>query len=95
MMDFLAIMAAPFAVCLVLMGIHTYLGVHVLARQVIFVDLALAQVAALGAAVASVVGLEAGGPAAYALSLTFALLGAGLFAITRTRPRPAAQGGGI
>lgn len=91
MMDFLAIMAAPFAVCLVLMGIHTYLGVHVLARQVIFVDLALAQVAALGAAVASVVGLEAGGQAAYALSLTFALLGAGLFAITRTRRRHVSQ----
>lgn len=90
MMEFLSIMAAPFAACLLLVGIHTYLGVHVLARQVIFVDLALAQVAALGAAVASVVGLESG-PAAYAVSLAFTLLGAGLFALTRTRRRHVSQ----
>ena len=85
MMEFLSIMAAPFAACLVLIGIHTYLGVHVLAREVIFVDLALAQVAALGAAAAAVVGLEAEGLAAYALSLGAALLAAGLFSVTRTQ----------
>ena len=38
----------PLLACLVLTGIHVYLGLHVLARGVIFVDLALAQVAALG-----------------------------------------------
>ncbi|MBT3265616.1 metal ABC transporter permease [Candidatus Poribacteria bacterium] len=90
-MDFLSIMAPPFAACLVLMGIHTYLGVHVLAREVIFVDLALAQVAALGAAVALVIGLEAGSTAAYTLSLAFALLGAGLFTATRTRRHDVSQ----
>ena len=85
MSDVLAIMAAPFAACVVLTGIHAYLGLHVLARGVIFVDLALAQVAALGATVAFLLGLEAGGLPAYGLSLGFALLAALLFAASRRR----------
>jgi zinc/manganese transport system permease protein len=44
----LTFLAAPFAMCLILAGIHCYLGLHVLARGVIFVDLSLAQVAAFG-----------------------------------------------
>ena len=47
--DLLALLWAPFLMCLVLTGIHAYLGVHVLAREVVFVDIALAQIAALGA----------------------------------------------
>ena len=47
----LAFLAAPFAASLILTGIHAYLGVHVVERGVIFVDLSLAQIAALGAAV--------------------------------------------
>ena len=46
-------MVPPLAMCLVLTGIHGYLGIHVLSRKVIFVDLALAQIAALGSTVAS------------------------------------------
>ena len=42
--DFLALLWAPFLMCLVLTGIHAYLGVHVLAREVVFVDIALAQI---------------------------------------------------
>jgi zinc/manganese transport system permease protein len=42
------LMALPFLECLVLVGIHSYLGIHVIKRKVIFVDLALAQIAALG-----------------------------------------------
>ena len=53
MTAFLEIMAAPFAACLILTGIHAYLGIHILERGVIFVDLALAQIAALGALLAS------------------------------------------
>ena len=45
----LELMAAPFAACVVLVGIHAYLGMHVIQRKIIFVDLALAQIAALGA----------------------------------------------
>ena len=47
--DLLAILWAPVLMCLVLTGIHAYLGVHVLAREVVFVDIAMAQIAALGA----------------------------------------------
>ena len=53
MLDFLIFMSAPFVTCLILVGIHAYLGIHVLTRGVIFVDLALAQISALGAAVAT------------------------------------------
>ena len=48
----LAFLAAPFVASLILTGIHAYLGVHVVERGVIFVDLSLAQIAALGAAIA-------------------------------------------
>jgi zinc/manganese transport system permease protein len=70
------------AVCLV--GIHTYFGIQVLARNVIFVDLALAQIAALGATVAFMLGHPAQSLATYGYSLTFTLLAAVLLAFTRT-----------
>ena len=86
MNDFMGLMVAPLTVCLVLVGLHAYMGIHVLARGVIFVDLALAQIAALGATVALLAGFTLeGNAAAYGFSLLFALLGAGLFALTRTR----------
>src|SRR5438552_1223674 len=69
------------AVCLV--GIHVYFGIQVLARQVIFVDLALAQIAALGATVAFMLGHSAQSPATYGYSLSFTLLAAVLLAFTR------------
>ncbi|MBN1833546.1 MAG: metal ABC transporter permease [Deltaproteobacteria bacterium] len=46
------VLISPFFACLVIAGLHCYMGLHVLKRGVIFVDLALAQCAALGAAVA-------------------------------------------
>jgi len=52
MVDTLQLLEIPFLVALVLTGIHTYLGIHVLSRNIIFVDLALAQISALGATVA-------------------------------------------
>src|SRR6202171_2779721 len=69
------------AVCLV--GIHTYFGIQVLRRNVIFVDLALAQIAALGATVAFMLGHPAQSLATYGYSLTFPLLAAVLLAFTR------------
>ena len=111
----LSILAAPFAACLVIAALHCYVGLHVIRRGVIFVDLALAQVAALGGVVALLIGPlvltpradheQADGSSAevyemgygdeeelvgedvfaYALSLTFATLGAALFAIGRFR----------
>ncbi|MFQ5527608.1 MAG: metal ABC transporter permease [Thermoanaerobaculia bacterium] len=85
-MEALEFMAAPFAACLVLVGIHAYLGLHVLLREVIFVDLALAQIAALGSVVAlAVTGQPPGTPASYTFSLGFALIGAAIFSVTRMR----------
>ncbi len=85
-MEALEFMAAPFAACLVLAAMHAYLGLHVLLREVIFVDLALAQIAALGSVVAlAVTGQHPGTPTSYVYSLLFALLGAAIFSLTRTR----------
>lgn len=75
----------PFVAALLLVGILGYLGVHVLARKVIFVDLAMAQIAALGSAAAMLYGHEPGDPATWLLSLLFTLAGAAVFAVTRTR----------
>ncbi|MBI2059847.1 MAG: metal ABC transporter permease [Nitrospirae bacterium] len=75
----------PSVACLVITGIHAYLGLHVVERGVIFVDLSLAQVAALGATIALLCGFELHGQAAYLFSLGFTLLGAALFALTRAR----------
>jgi zinc/manganese transport system permease protein len=84
-MEILSFLLAPFLASLILTGIHAYLGVHVVERGVIFVDLALAQIAALGATVAILVGMDPHGGGAYWLSLTFTLLGAALFTFARTR----------
>ncbi len=75
----------PLLACLVLTGIHAYLGIHILARGVIFVDLALAQIAALGATVAFLLGHPLQSDAAYWYALAFASAGAALFALTRPR----------
>jgi zinc/manganese transport system permease protein len=71
-------------VAVALVGIHAYFGIQVLARRVIFVDLALAQIAALGATVAFMLGHPAQSPATYGYSLSFTLLAAVLLAFTRT-----------
>lgn len=84
-MEVLPFLVAPFLASLILTGIHAYLGVHVVERGVIFVDLALAQIAALGATVAIVLGMDAHGHGAYWLSLGFTFLGAGIFSFARTR----------
>jgi zinc/manganese transport system permease protein len=77
----------PLAACLVLTGIHVYLGVHVIARKVIFVDLALAQIAALGTVIGVLLGYEVGKDinALYLYSLAFTIFGAFIFSITRMR----------
>lgn len=83
MMDVLLFLAAPSAMCIILMGIHCYLGLHVLARGVIFVDLSLAQIAALGATLGLALGLDHDSPLLYFSSLAATLIAAGLFALAR------------
>ncbi len=83
MNEALAFLVFPFLACLILTGIHAYLGIHVLARGVIFVDIALAQIAALGATVALMRGHDIHDATAYFYSLGFTFLGAATFALTR------------
>ncbi|MFC1660836.1 metal ABC transporter permease [Gemmatimonadota bacterium] len=80
MMDLILL---PLAGILVILAIHAYLGLHVIVRGVIFVDLAFAQIAALGATAALLLGWEAGTGVSLLFSLGFTLLGALLFSITR------------
>jgi zinc/manganese transport system permease protein len=84
-MEILSFLLAPFLASLILTGIHAYLGVHVVERGVIFVDLALAQIAALGAMVAILIGMDPHGSEAYWLSLAFTFVGAAIFTFARTR----------
>ena len=84
-MEILSFLLWPFIASLILTGIHAYLGVHVVERGVIFVDLALAQIAALGATIAILIGMDPHGRGAYWLSLAFTFVGAGIFAFARTR----------
>lgn len=78
-------MAPAFFECLILVGIHSYLGIHVIKRKVIFVDLALAQVAALGTTVGFLFGILPDSTGAYWFSLGFAILGAAIFSLSRFR----------
>src|SRR5262245_49132751 len=85
MLEFLA---APFVASLILTGIHAYLGVHVVERGVIFVDLSLAQIAALGGTIALLMPISAGDPHApvvYWISLAFTFIGAAVFALIRVK----------
>jgi zinc/manganese transport system permease protein len=79
MSSFIAVMALPLLACALLVLIHPSLGTHVLARGVIFVDLALAQIAAMGQSVAFLLGAEPHDPSVYLWSFGFTLLGAALF----------------
>src|SRR5436309_2499907 len=77
--------------CLVLTGIHAYLGVHVLSREVVFVDIALAQIAALGATAAFLAGYETDTWESYVSGLSATLLGALVLSLTRSRRRHVSQ----
>jgi zinc/manganese transport system permease protein len=83
--DIAQILLWPGLACLVLTGIHAYLGLHVVERGVVFVDLSLAQVAALGTTVAFLMGFDLHGTGAYWVSLAFTIIGAAIFAMTRSR----------
>ncbi len=86
--DVLRFLAAPFVASLILTGIHAYLGVHVVERGVIFVDLSLAQIAALGSTLAILLpftGQDPHGPWVYWTGLFFTFIGAAIFSTIRVR----------
>src|SRR6202165_3214338 len=84
-MDTLTFLLPPFVASLILTGIHAYLGVHVVERGVVFVDLSLAQIAALGSTIAVLYGFDPHGRASYWTSLAFTFLGAAVFSIIKPR----------
>jgi zinc/manganese transport system permease protein len=89
--DLLPLLWAPFLMCLVLTGLHAYLGLHVIAREVVFVDIALAQIAALGSTAAFLAGFDLESWVSYLSGLGATLVGALVLALTRTRERRVSQ----
>ncbi len=89
--DILAFAALPLAAAVIFTGIHTWLGLQVLRRNVVFADLALAQVSALGATVAVVAGHAISSPAGYAYTLIFAAGAALLLTASRNLARSVRQ----
>jgi len=85
MSDLLQLMVQPFVASMILVAMLAYLGVHIIARGVIFVDLALAQMAALGSTIALLFGGQGNSALATAFALGFTTLGALVFALTRER----------
>jgi len=84
MTGLLSLMITPFVACMILVAMLAYLGIHVIAREVIFVDLSLAQMAALGATSALLFGVAPDSALGYAFALGSTTLGAFIFAMTRT-----------
>ncbi|MFC1543306.1 metal ABC transporter permease [Candidatus Neomarinimicrobiota bacterium] len=87
----LGLMVLPLITCLILIAILVYLGIHIVEREVIFVDLALAQIAALGTLIAFIFGLEMHGTSAFLTSLAFTIAGAAIFTLTRAREKSISQ----
>src|SRR5439155_22132302 len=86
-MSGLQLMIPPFVACMVLAAMLAYLGLHVIAREGIFVDLSLAQMAALGGLSAVLIHVEADSSWAYTFALLVTAVGALLLALTRSRRR--------
>ena len=79
----LEFLAPAIVASLIIAGIHAYLGLHVVERGVIFVDLSLAQIASLGAAIAVWQGSDPNNPSVYWMSLGFTLIGAVIFSVIK------------
>jgi zinc/manganese transport system permease protein len=83
MIDLISFLLPPLIACIAILAIHVYFGIHVLEREIIFVDLALAQIAALGTTVGFLLGIHAEHGLSLIFSFAFVLFGAGIFALTR------------
>lgn len=84
--DIVQFLLPAIAASLIIAGIHAYLGLHVVERGVIFVDLSLAQIASLGATLALLVpafGGDPHSPSVYWMSLGFTFIGAAIFSIIK------------
>ena len=88
------LMLPPFVACMILVAMLSYLGLHVIAREVIFVDLSLAQMAALGSLSALLFHVAPESPMTYVFALLATAIGAFLFALTRTSGHGGGGGAG-
>ncbi len=86
-MEAVSLLLWPLLACIAIAGIHAYLGFHVVERGVIFVDLAMAQVAALGATVGFLVGHDLHAPASRYFSIGSVILGAAVLALLKAERR--------
>ena len=82
-MEAFSFLVMPFLACLLLILIHTYFGIHILQRGIIFVDLALAQFIGIGIALSFLLGEEK----VFYLSLAFALLGSFILSLSKYAAR--------
>ena len=86
MLHFVELLGLPFLVCVAMTAILGYLGIHVLSREIVFVDIALAQIVAVGAVGAHVVfGVHENAPMTSVASLALALGAAGFYALARRK----------
>jgi zinc/manganese transport system permease protein len=86
------VMKWPLAACLLFPPLLVYLGLHVVKREVIFVDLALAQVATLGTCVALLMGYHFDDRITFWISLAVTFVGAAFFSWSRsTKKGPVPQ----
>ena len=83
MLDTISYLLAPMTVCVLLAGILSYFGNHILTRGIIFIDIALAQIAALGTMIGLLLGLAEGSLAVELVSLVFTLVIISIFALTK------------
>lgn len=90
-MEGLEILIPAFVVCLLMLLTHSYFGLHVLSRGIIFVDLALAQIAALGISIAFLFGEETHGHTAQIYAFVATLTASFLFARLRHLPNKVAR----
>ena len=83
MLENILFLAAPITVCILLAGILSYFGNHILTRGIIFIDIALAQVAALGTMIGLLLGFTEGTTSVELISLIFTLIIISVFALTK------------
>jgi zinc/manganese transport system permease protein len=79
------VMFWPIVACLLFPWLLVYLGMHVVQRGIIFIDIAMAQLASLGICLAVLLHIDLESPAAFAIALSFTLVGAAIFSFTGKR----------